>query len=121
MLTWQVLDTMDVRLAFQLGDLLSMNRADVPAPHLTNEEDRQRDKTNSEFGITTHIRRPAFVYTERELARLVGVKAPHIAYLENGRRLASLGLLLRLANELNMRPGKLAHLALPILADFGVR
>jgi hypothetical protein len=41
--------------------------------------------------------------------------------LENGRRLASLGLLLRLANELNMRPGKLAHLAFPILADFGVR
>ena len=78
-------------------------------------------KTNSEFGITIHIRREAFGYTQRDLARLVGVNASHIAYLETGRRLPSLGLLVRLAKELNVRPGKLALQAFPILADFGVK
>lgn len=78
-------------------------------------------KTNSEFGITIQIRRRAFGYTQRELARLVDVKASHIAYLENGRRLPSLALLVRLAKELNVRPGKLALQAFPILADFGVK
>jgi len=78
-------------------------------------------KTNPEFGITIHIRREAFGYTQRELARLVGVKASHIAYLENGSRLPSLRLLVRLARELNVRPGKLALQAFPILTDFGVK
>ena len=74
-----------------------------------------------EFGDTIRIRRSAFGYTQRELARLVAVKASHIAYLEKGRRLPSLGLLMRLAKELNVRPGKLALQAFPILGDFGVK
>jgi len=78
-------------------------------------------RANPGFGITIHIRRQAFGYSQRELARLVGVKASHIAYLENGRRLPSLGLLVRLAKELNVRPGKLALQAFPILTDFGVK
>jgi transcriptional regulator with XRE-family HTH domain len=78
-------------------------------------------ETNPEFGITIHIRRQAFGYTQRDLARLVGVKASHIAYLETGRRLPSLGLLVRLAKELNVRPGRLALLAFPNLAEFGVK
>jgi len=41
--------------------------------------------------------------------------------LENGYRLPSLGLLLRLAKELNVRPGRLALQAFPILAEFGVK
>jgi transcriptional regulator with XRE-family HTH domain len=77
-------------------------------------------KTNPQFGITIRIRRQVFGYTQRELADLVGVKASHIAYLENGHRLPSLGLLVRLAKELNVRPGKLALQAFPILAEFGV-
>jgi transcriptional regulator with XRE-family HTH domain len=77
-------------------------------------------KTNSEFGNIIRTRREVFGYTQRELARLVGVNATHIAYLESGRRLPSLGLLLRLATELNVRPGKLAVRAFPILAEFGV-
>jgi hypothetical protein len=56
MLTWQVLDTMDVRLAFQLEDLLSMNRADVPAPHLQMKKTDKEIKTNPEFGNTVRIR-----------------------------------------------------------------
>ena len=78
-------------------------------------------KTTPEFGTTIRIRRRAFGYSQRELARLVGIKASHIAYLENGRRLPSLGLLVRLAKELNIRPGKLALQAFPILSDFGVK
>ena len=65
-------------------------------------------KPNLEFATTICIRRQVFGYTQRELARLVGIKASHIAYLENGRRLPSLRLLVRLAKELNVRPGKLA-------------
>jgi helix-turn-helix protein len=54
------------------------------------------------------------------LLLLVGVQASHIAYLETGRRLPSLGLLIQLAKELNVRPGRLALLDLPILTNFGV-
>ncbi len=78
-------------------------------------------KKNSEFGTTIRIRREVFGYSQRELAALVGVKASHIAYLENGKRLPSLGLLFRLAKELNVRPAKLALQAFPILAEFGVK
>jgi transcriptional regulator with XRE-family HTH domain len=82
--------------------------------------DKERE-THPEFGNTIRIRREAFGYSQRDLARLVGVQASHIAYLENGRRLPSLGLLLRLAKELNVRPGRLALQAFPILTDFGVK
>ena len=82
--------------------------------------DKER-KTNPEFGNTIRRRREAFGYTQRDLARLVGVQASHIAYLETGRRLPSLGLLVRLAKELNVRPGRLALQAFPILTDFGVK
>ncbi len=78
-------------------------------------------KTKSEFGTTIRIRREVFGYSQRELAALVGVKGSHIAYLESGRRLPSFGLLFRLAKELNVRPGKLALQAFPILAEFGVK
>ncbi len=78
-------------------------------------------KKNSEFGTTIRIRREVFGYSQRELAALVGVKASHIAYLENGKRLPSLGLLFRLAKELNVRPAKLALQAFPSLAEFGVK
>ena len=82
--------------------------------------DKERE-THPEFGNTIRIRREAFGYSQRELARLVGIQASHIAYLENGHRLPSLGLLVRLAKELNVRPGRLALQAFPILADFGVK
>ena len=78
-------------------------------------------KRNPEFGNTIRRRREAFGYTQRELAKLVGVKAAHIAYLENGHRLPSFTLLIRLADELHVRPGKLALQAFPILAEFGVK
>jgi transcriptional regulator with XRE-family HTH domain len=78
-------------------------------------------KMNPEFRKTIRIRRQAFGYTQRKLARLVGVKAAHIAYLENGRRLPSLGLLVRLAKELKVRPSKLALQAFPILAKLGMK
>jgi transcriptional regulator with XRE-family HTH domain len=69
--------------------------------------DKERE-TNPELGNTIRIRREAFGYSQRELAHLVGIQASHIAYLENGHSLPSLGLLVRLAKELNVRPGRLA-------------
>jgi transcriptional regulator with XRE-family HTH domain len=77
-------------------------------------------KKNPEFGNTIRRRREAFGYTQRELAKLVGVKAAHIAYLENAKRQPSLSLLIRLADVLHVRPSKLALQAFPILAEFGV-
>jgi transcriptional regulator with XRE-family HTH domain len=78
-------------------------------------------KTNPEFGTTIRIQRQVFGYSQRDLARLVGVKGSHIAYLENGHRLPSLDLLVRLAKELKVRPGKLALQAFPILAELGMK
>jgi transcriptional regulator with XRE-family HTH domain len=54
---------------------------------------------------------------QRELARLVGVSAAHVVYLESGKRLPSLSLLFRLAKELNVRPSKLARRAFTNLAE----
>ena len=78
-------------------------------------------KMKRAFGNTIRSRRQALGYSQRELAKRVGVKASHIAYLENGYRRPSLDLWLRLANELNVRPGKLAFQAYPILAKFGLK
>jgi transcriptional regulator with XRE-family HTH domain len=51
--------------------------------------------------------------TQRSLARAVGVKASHIAYIENNRRRPSLTLLRRLADALELRRLELLLLAYP--------
>ncbi len=51
--------------------------------------------------------------TQRELAAAVGVKASHIAYIENSRRRPSIPLINRLANALGLSPGELLVLAHP--------
>lgn len=57
--------------------------------------------------------RTALRLTQRELAAEVGVKASHIAYIENDQRNPSLGLLKRLAETLGLAPRKLLFLAHP--------
>lgn len=47
-------------------------------------------------------RREALFYTQRELALKLGVKASHIAYLENGRRRPSLSLISRIADTMGL-------------------
>jgi transcriptional regulator with XRE-family HTH domain len=51
--------------------------------------------------------------TQRELAAEVGVKASHIAYIENGQRKPSLALLKRLSDTLGVNPRELLFLTHP--------
>jgi transcriptional regulator with XRE-family HTH domain len=77
--------------------------------------------TTKAFQQTVKQRRAAFGFTQRVLAKKLGCKASHVAYLENGRRRPSLGLLLRLAKVLGVRPATLALQAIPELAAYGVK
>ncbi|MFZ1887849.1 MAG: helix-turn-helix transcriptional regulator [Candidatus Binataceae bacterium] len=54
------------------------------------------------LGQVLKAQREAFSLTQRELAHKLGVKASHIAYLENGRRRPSLSLLSRIAETLGL-------------------
>jgi transcriptional regulator with XRE-family HTH domain len=57
--------------------------------------------------------RDALRLTQRGLAELVGVKASHIAYIENGHRNPSLALLRRLADSLGLNRKELLFLSHP--------
>jgi len=65
------------------------------------------------LGQVLKQRREAYALTQRELARKLGVKASHIAYLENGRRRPSLSLLSRLADTLELNKQRLFLLTHP--------
>lgn len=65
------------------------------------------------LGKVLKERRAAYDFTQRELARKLGVKASHIAYLENGRRRPSLSLLSRIASTLDLDRQRLFLLAHP--------
>lgn len=62
-------------------------------------------------------RREFLRLTQRELATKLGVKASHVAYLENGRRGPSLGLLKRLSEVLGVKKEDLFLLAHPEAKD----
>lgn len=51
--------------------------------------------------------------TQRELAKLVGVKGSHIAYIEGNRRKPSLALLRKIADALGLNRRELLFLAHP--------
>jgi transcriptional regulator with XRE-family HTH domain len=51
--------------------------------------------------------------TQRELAKLVGVKGSHIAYIEGNRRKPSLALLRKIADVLGLNRRELLFLAHP--------
>ncbi len=65
------------------------------------------------LGSVLKGQRQVFALTQRELAHKLGVKASHIAYLENGRRLPSLSLLARIADTLGLDKQRLFLLAHP--------
>ncbi|HUA31971.1 MAG TPA: helix-turn-helix transcriptional regulator [Candidatus Binataceae bacterium] len=65
------------------------------------------------LGSVIKQRREAFALTQRELAQKLGVKASHIAYLENGRRRPSLSLLARIADTLDLDKQRLFLLTHP--------
>jgi transcriptional regulator with XRE-family HTH domain len=58
-------------------------------------------------------RRKALGLTQQSLAHKLGVKASHVALIENGRRRPSLGLVVRLAFTLSIDGGELLLLAYP--------
>ncbi|HJU11793.1 MAG TPA: helix-turn-helix domain-containing protein [Candidatus Binataceae bacterium] len=58
-------------------------------------------------------RRNDLGWTQHSLARKLGVRASHIALLENGRRRPSLGLIVRLATALAVDGKELLELAYP--------
>jgi transcriptional regulator with XRE-family HTH domain len=51
--------------------------------------------------------------TQRDLAAAVGIKASHVAYIENGRRKPSISLIVRLAKTLRLDGKELLVLAQP--------
>jgi transcriptional regulator with XRE-family HTH domain len=65
------------------------------------------------LGEVLKERREAMDLTQRELAAKLGVKASHVAYLENGRRRPSLSLLRRLGDVLGLETEPLFLLAHP--------
>src|ERR1700674_140165 len=73
----------------------------------------KRTMKKETLGQVLKQRRGAYNYTQRELARKLGVKASHVAYLENGRRRPSLSLLSRIAETLELDKKRLFLLAHP--------
>lgn len=73
---------------------------------------------NNRFGQTLKHRRLSLAMSQRKLAALLGVKASHVGYLENGRRRPSLSLLNRLANVLSLGKKQLFLLAHPDAKHF---
>jgi len=65
------------------------------------------------LGSVLRDRREFLRLTQRELAAKLGVKASHVAYLENDRRRPSLGLVSRIANVLGLPKEPLFLLAHP--------
>jgi transcriptional regulator with XRE-family HTH domain len=80
---------------------------------------------NKTFGPAIKEAREAQRLTQRGLAEQVGVKASHIAYIENGFRRPSLSLLRRLADTLGLDPREMLLLAHPearyLVGDAGIR
>ncbi len=71
------------------------------------------DERTSTFGSLLRRRRKGLGLSQGEFAKRVGVRAAHVAYLENARRRPSLSLLKRIADELGADPRKLLLLSHP--------
>src|SRR6202011_3752476 len=75
---------------------------------------RVRDmKKNNDLGPIIKRQREGFRLTQRELARKLGVKASHVAYIEGGLRRPSLSLVRRLAETLGLNKQKLLLITYP--------
>jgi transcriptional regulator with XRE-family HTH domain len=69
------------------------------------------------LGSVLKNRREFLRLTQRELAAKLGVKASHVAYLENGRRRPSLSLLHRLSTVMGLESESIFLLAHPEAKD----
>jgi transcriptional regulator with XRE-family HTH domain len=61
----------------------------------------------NKFGRVLKEQRLARAMTQRDLAAELGIKASHVAYLESGQRRASLKLMQRIADVLQLEPRKM--------------
>ena len=77
-------------------------------------KNRMKKKT---LGSVLKDRREFLRLTQRELAAKLGVKASHVAYLENGRRRPSLSLLRRLSEVMGLDSETIFLLAHPEAKD----
>jgi transcriptional regulator with XRE-family HTH domain len=69
--------------------------------------------TKSKLGPVVKEAREGARMSQRELAAAIGVKASHIAYIENGRRKPSISLLTRLRETLGLDGKEILILAHP--------
>jgi len=70
-------------------------------------------KSAKTLGRILRKQRQALDLTQRALGEMVGVKPSHVAYLESGKRQASLSLLLRISKALRLDPRDLFLLSHP--------
>jgi len=70
-------------------------------------------KKKNDLGQLVRHQRESFRLTQRELARKLGVKASHVAYIESGLRRPSLALVRRLAETLGIDKQKLLLITYP--------
>ena len=70
-------------------------------------------KKTNDLGPIIKRQREGFRLTQRELARKLGVKASHVAYIEGGLRRPSLSLVRRLAETLGLNKQKLLLITYP--------
>lgn len=65
------------------------------------------------LGLVVKEARVALEMTQRELARAIGVKPSHVAYIESCKRRPSLTLLRRISTTLGLNPRELLFLSHP--------
>jgi transcriptional regulator with XRE-family HTH domain len=70
-------------------------------------------KKKNDLGPLIRHQRESFRLTQRELARKLGVKASHVAYIEGGMRRPSLSLVRRIAETLGLNKQKLLLITYP--------
>jgi transcriptional regulator with XRE-family HTH domain len=76
-------------------------------------EGRVVTMTKRTLGAVVKEARDGARMTQRELATAVGIKASHVAYIENGRRRPSIALINRLSKTLGLDAKELLVLAHP--------
>ncbi len=91
---------------------MTVGQRDHAAPRTSGHRVRGMKKKN-ELGVLIRREREGFRLTQRELARKLGVKASHVAYIEGGLRRPSLSLVRRLADTLGLNKQKLLLLTYP--------
>jgi transcriptional regulator with XRE-family HTH domain len=85
--------------------------------YLANLKWDQNNMKKQTLGSVLKNRREFLRLTQRELAAKLGVKASHVAYLENGRRRPSLSLLHRLSTVMGLESESIFLLAHPEAKD----